>query len=118
MEFSTQRGMQARRVAKIAELMAEEMREKLGEGAQVAEIEQALRELAKEVSGLGLQKAIEECEEKYPNRVACRCGQEAQPAGQRKAVVWTVFASPGVLSRGKVSYRRRYYVCPNCHRGQ
>ncbi len=109
MEFNTKR-MQARRVTKIAELMADEIREKLGEGAQVAEIEQGLRELAREVSGLGLQRVIEEREEKYPVRVACSCGQEAQPVGKRRAVVWTVF--------GKVSYARRYYLCPHCHRGQ
>ena len=42
MEFSTKR-MQAWRVAKIAELMAEEVQEKLGSGAQIAEIEQAQR---------------------------------------------------------------------------
>ena len=65
MEFSTKR-MQARRVAKIAELMAEEVQEKLGAGVQIAEIEQAQREQAREVSGLGLQRVIEEREEKYP----------------------------------------------------
>ncbi len=38
------------------------MQEELQEGAQVAEIEQALRELAKEASGLGMQKMIEASE--------------------------------------------------------
>lgn len=104
MEFSI------KRVTKIAELMAEEMREKLGEGVQVAEIEQGLRELAREVSGVGLQKMIEESEEKYGSRVTCTCGQEAEPTGKRGAMVWSVF--------GKVSYTRRYYLCAHCHRGQ
>ena len=102
--------MQVKRVAKIAELMAEELREKLGEGAQVAEIEQGLRELAREVSGLGLQKMIEASEEKYGSRVKCSCGQEAEPWGKREVMVWSVF--------GKVRYVRRYYWCPHCHRGQ
>jgi hypothetical protein len=109
MEFSTKR-MQVKRVAKIAELMAEELREKLGEGAQVAEIEQGLRELVREVSGLGLQKMIEASEEKYGSRVKCSCGQEAEPWGKREVMVWSVF--------GKVRYVRRYYWCPHCHRGQ
>ena len=97
-------------VTQVAELMAEEVREKLGEGAQVSEFEQALRELGQEASGLGLQKAIEAQEEKYPVQVMCPCGQEAQPLGKREAVVWSVF--------GKVSYARRYYLCEHCHGGQ
>ena len=97
-------------VVKIAELMAEEVREKVGGGAQIGEVEEALRELAKEVSGLGLQKVIEGSEEKYPESVVCVCGQEAKPTGKRGAMVWSVF--------GKVSYARRYYLCEHCHRGQ
>src|SRR5271157_2530133 len=104
MEFSIAK------VRKIAELMAEAVQEELQEGAQVAEIEQALRELAKEASGLGMQKMIEASETKYADRVTCECGAEAKPLGKREAVVWSVF--------GKVNYRRRYYLCAHCHRGQ
>lgn len=109
MEFNT-KGNWSGRARKIAELMAEEVGEKLGTGVQAAEMEQALRELAREVSGLGLQKMIEEREEKYGSRVRCLCGQEAEPLGKREAMVWSVF--------GKVSYVRRYYLCPHCHGGQ
>jgi len=97
-------------VTKIAEIMAEEVRKKLEEGGQILEIEQALRELAQHVCGLGLQKVIEAQEEKYPLEILCSCGQGAKAWGQREAVVWSVF--------GKVNYRRRYYLCPHCHRGQ
>ncbi len=96
-------------VRKIAEIMTEAVQEKLAEGVQVAEIEQALRELAKVACGLGLQKMIEAQEAKYASRVSCGCGAEAEPLGMREAVVWSVF--------GKVNYRRRYYRCPDCHRG-
>ena len=75
MEFSIAK------VRKIAELMAEAVQEELQEGAQVAEIEQALRELAKEASGLGMQKMIEASEAKYADRVTCECGAEAKPLG-------------------------------------
>jgi len=109
MEFST-KGIWSGRAGEIAELIAEEVREKLGTGAQVTEIEQALREVAREVSGLGLQKMIEEQEEKYGSRVRCSCGQEAEPLGKREAMVWSVF--------GKVNYARRYYRCAHCHVGQ
>ena len=104
MEFST--GV----LTKIAELMAEEVRQKLGAGAEIGEIEQRLRELAKEACGIGLQKVMEGWEEKYPVAVTCACGQEAKPLGKREAVIWSVF--------GKVRYRRRYYLCANCHQGQ
>lgn len=97
-------------VRKIAEIMTEAVQEKLEEGVQVAEIEQALRELAQEACGLGLQKMIEAKEAKYASRVSCGCGAEAKPLGTREAVVWSVF--------GKVNYRRRYYLCADCHRGQ
>jgi len=53
---------------------------------------------------------IEASEAKYADRVTCECGAEAKPLGKREAVVWSVF--------GKVNYRRRYYLCAHCHRGQ
>ena len=97
-------------ITKIAELMAQEVRGKIGEGAQIGEIEQALRELSQTVSGMGLQKVIEGQEEKYAVEVKCLCGQAAQPLGKREAVVWSTF--------GKVSYARRYYLCEHCHHGK
>jgi len=104
MEFSTIRMKQ------IAELLAAEILEKISEGTQVEEIEKSLRALSKEACGLGMQKVIEAHEEKYASDVMCACGQAAEPTGKREAVVWSVF--------GKVNYRRRYYLCPHCHRGQ
>lgn len=97
-------------VRKVAAIMAEEVRRKLEEGGQILEMEQGLRELAQQVCGQGLQKVIEAQEEKYPIEIRCSCGYEAKAWGQREAVVWSVF--------GKVEYRRRYYLCPHCHRGQ
>lgn len=98
------------RVRQIAEIMAEEVREKISSGADVEQIEKVLRELGKAAAGCGLGKVIEGYEGPYAEEVTCACGQAAQPDGKRKAMVWTVF--------GKVEYRRRYYVCENCHRGQ
>ena len=46
-------------VTQVAELMAQEVQEKIVEGTQIAEIEQVLRELSRVVSGLGLQKVVE-----------------------------------------------------------
>ncbi len=69
---------------KIAELMAEELREVLGTEAQIDEMEQGMRELAKEVSGLGLQKVIEVQEGKYATDMECVCGEKAEPRASGK----------------------------------
>jgi len=98
------------RVRQIAEIMAKEVCEKISSGTEIEQIELTLRELAKAAAGAGLQKVIEAQEGPYPAEVTCACGQTAQADGKRKAVVWSVF--------GKVAYRRRYYGCAHCHRGQ
>jgi hypothetical protein len=42
--------------------------------------------------------------------VPCACGRPAQFHSRREAVVLSVF--------GRVRYKRRYYVCAHCHKGQ
>lgn len=105
MEFSTTR------LEQIAKLLAEEIKEQLAEEQGINEMEQTMRKLVKEAAGLGIQKAIEQGEERYAGKeVVCECRQMAQFVSKREAVVWTVF--------GKVCYKRRYYLCGECHQGQ
>lgn len=105
MEFSTTR------LEQVAKLLAEEIKEQMAEKEGIHEIEQMMRELAKEAANLGIQKAIEQGEERYASKeIECECGKQAQFVSKRKAVVWSVF--------GKVSYKRRYYLCGACHQGQ
>lgn len=105
MEFSTTR------LEQIAKLLAEEVKEQLAQKQGINEMEQMLRELVKEAAGLGLQRAIEQGEERYGEKeAACRCGGQARFVSKREAVLWTVF--------GKVGYKRRYYLCAECHQGQ
>lgn len=105
MEFSTTR------LEQIAKLLAEEVKEQLTEKQGINEMEQMLRKLVKEAAGLGLQRAIEQGEERYAEKeVACPCGEQAKFVSKREAVLWTVF--------GKVNYQRRYYLCAECHQGQ
>jgi hypothetical protein len=105
MEFST------RRLEQMAKLLAEEVKEQLAEKQGINEMEQMLRKLVKEAAGLGLQRAIEQGEERYAEKeVACQCGEQAKFVSKREAVLWTVF--------GKVDYQRRYYLCAECHQGQ
>ncbi|MBI3151137.1 MAG: UPF0236 family protein [Chloroflexi bacterium] len=105
MEFTTTR------LEQIAILLADEIKEELAEKQGINEMEQVMRELVKETAGLGLQRAIEQGEERYAEKeVACRCGEQAKFVSKREAVLWTVF--------GKVDYKRRYYLCAECHQGQ
>ena len=105
MEFSIER------MEKVAEILAEEIREKSGSQPDIHEMEGRMRELVKEAARLGLQKAIEQGEERYPScEVRCACEERPVLVGKRWAVIWTVF--------GKVNYQRRYYHCAQCHQGQ
>lgn len=105
MEFSTTR------LEQIAKLLAEEIEEQLAEKRGINEMEQMMRELVKEAAGMGIQQVIEQGEERYARKeVECQCGEKAKFVSKREAVLWTVF--------GKVGYKRRYYLCVECHHGQ
>jgi len=99
------------RLEQVAKLLAEEIQEQMAEKQGINEMEQMMRELVKEAAGLGMQQAIEQGEERYARKaVECGCGENARFVSTREAVLWTVF--------GKVSYKRRYYLCAECHQGQ
>jgi hypothetical protein len=105
MEFSTTR------LEQVARLLAEEIKERLVKKQDINEMEQMMRELVKAAANLGMQQAIEQGEERYGDReILCACGQKARLVSKRSAVLWTVF--------GKVNYKRRYYLCAECHQGQ
>lgn len=100
-----------RRLEQVAILLAEELAEQLAGKQDVNEMERMMRELVKEAANAGMRQVLEEGEASFRSReVACCCGQQAQFVSQRPAVLWTVF--------GKVTYQRRYYLCPSCHQGQ
>ena len=105
MKFSTER------MEQVAQLLAEEALAQIGDQQGIEELEQTMREVVKEASGLGLQKALEQSEGRYPRQyVPCSCGRTAHYERQREGVLWTVF--------GKLKYKRSYYLCPVCHQGQ
>jgi hypothetical protein len=45
-----------------------------------------------------------------PPEIACRCGEEARYTRLREVVLLTQF--------GRISFKRRYYLCAHCHEGQ
>jgi hypothetical protein len=79
--------------------------------ATAMELETSLREGMRQVGAACLQTAIEMQNPHYPPReVQCACGEQARYMFQRRAKTLSVF--------GWVSYRRAYYLCPHCHKGQ
>ncbi|MFZ1042961.1 MAG: hypothetical protein WCA79_16080 [Anaerolineales bacterium] len=75
MEFNAKR-MQAVRLMQIAELLAEEIKERMGGERNIDEMEREVRELVKQAASLGIQKIIEPGEEVYAARgVPCSCGE-------------------------------------------
>jgi len=60
----------------------------LAEKQGINEMEQILRELVKKVAGMGLQRAIEQGEERYAEKeVACPCGGQVRFISKREADV-------------------------------
>ena len=107
MKFSTEMQVQVREMF-VAGLQ-EEFREEVE--VTVLEIETRLREMIVEIGAQSLGAYLSSQEAAYPpETVACKCAGEAKYASYKEAKVKSVF--------GWASYRRAYYICPECHCGQ
>jgi hypothetical protein len=106
MEFST------KVVDKMAEIMAEEMGKLMPEPQDMREVETGMRELLRRVGGEALSRYLEGADEAKPleKEKECACQGKQPYQFQRGAVILSVF--------GRVSYRRRYYICPECGKGE
>jgi hypothetical protein len=105
MQFST------KVIEAMAQLLVQEL-EKIETGDQgIMGVEKHIREVLKAVGAQTLSQYLSR-----PNpagetpAIACSCGGQAQFHSWREAVVLSVF--------GRVRYKRRYYVCAHCHKGQ
>ena len=105
MEFSTEI------VGKMAQLLAEEMGSLLPAPKDIREVETGMRELLRRVGAEGLSQYLERAdeEERMEEEQDCECQGKRQYMFRRGAVILSVF--------GRVKYKRRYYVCPNCGKG-
>jgi uncharacterized protein UPF0236 len=105
MKFSTEA------VEKMAEIMVQEMNKLGAEGQGMREVETTMRELVREVGAQALGKYLEEQDEHLREQdVVCACGEAMSYVCRRTATIVSVF--------GRVSYRRGYYVCEECHARQ
>lgn len=107
MEFSTEV------VAKVVALLGPELQAWVKDHPESEELalETMLRQGMQQIGGACLQAAVEMENPRYPKAtMACACGGQAVYQFAREAKTLTVF--------GWMSYRRPYYLCPQCHRGQ
>ena len=105
MKFSTEA------VAKMAEIMVQEMNTSGAAGQGIREVETRLRELVREVGAQALGKYLEQQDEQLlAQEVICACGEAMSYVCKRPATIVSVF--------GRVSYRRGYHLCEQCHARQ
>lgn len=105
MEFST------KAVEKMSEILAEEMGRLMPNPQGMREIETGMRDLLRQAGAKGLTKYLEQADAAEPleKEKDCGCQGKQQYLFRREAVILSVF--------GRVSYKRRYYTCPNCKSG-
>jgi len=81
-----------------------------GKVKSLSEMERRIREALLRLGQFLLGAWVMLQEGSYPpQRLACRCGGEAEYLGKREAVLLTLL--------GRVTYKRAYYVCARCHQG-
>lgn len=105
MEFSTEA------VEKMAEILAKEMGKVKPEAQDIREVETGMRALLQKVGAEGLKRYLEGVDETEPEEeeIKCECERKREYMFRREAVILSVF--------GRVSYKRRYYVCQTCGSG-
>lgn len=78
--------------------------------SSLTEMERGIRALLLEQGRLLLKSWLAVLEDPYPpESVPCPCGGQAQYQFQREATLLTIF--------DQITYRRAYYLCPECHQG-
>jgi hypothetical protein len=104
MKFSTEA------IRQMAEIMVSEMQRIGLEGEGIREVELGMREFLREVGVQALGYYLEQKDEEIQEaEKLCVCGEPMKYLFKRKGTILSVF--------GRVSYRRRYHVCEECHAG-
>lgn len=94
-------------VSAVSDLVIEYARE--NEEIEIGVIEQGMRQLLQEVGRQAMEQVLEK-QDPIEADIRCRCQQKANYRCRREGMVITVF--------GRVRYKRRYYLCDHCGRGE
>jgi hypothetical protein len=96
---------------KMAEIVVQEMQQAGLAGKDIRTVETEMRVMLREVGAAALGQYLEEQDEELGGQTeVCGCGEAMQALFKREARIISVF--------GRVSYRRRYHRCANCHVGR
>ena len=106
MEFSTES------IKQMANILVQEMERLDKVEGSIRDLETSMREMMRAVGAEALGQILERSDQRQvPERTRpCACGGTMTYQFRRDAVILSVF--------GRVRYRRRYYTCSACHRGQ
>lgn len=98
-------------ITKIGQLLCEMLKERVPQPESLGQMEQEVRQLLQECGQEGLSQWVESLTPRYAqDKVCCPyCQKEADYIRRREGKLRTV--------QGKISYRRPYYLCEDCHRG-
>lgn len=109
MEFNTKQVKEAveQIAAVLGNLVVECVKEEAGVG--LGDIEQGMRQLLQAVGREALAQVLEKSDTVEPG-IRCPCQHKAAYRCRREGMVITVF--------GRVRYKRSYYICDHCGRGQ
>jgi len=81
------------------------------EAASITEIERQVQGAVREIGSFWVSAWLEQLEgATVPAEVSCACGGKARYVRRRGGVLLTIM--------GRVRFRRAYYLCAHCHRGQ
>ncbi len=97
----------------ISEKLAEEIEKQMVENQvtiSLSEIERTSRKLLQEIGRQAIAKVTQEQETAYPEQVICKKGHKMRYQRMRSATLHTVC--------GTCQVKRRYYLCPSCHKGR
>jgi len=79
------------------------------EGADIGELEKGMRHMLQEVGRQAMGQVLEKSDPVEAS-IRCKCEHKANYRCRREGMVITVF--------GRVRYKRRYYICAQCGRGE
>lgn len=91
----------------VSDLVVEYAKE--NEEVDIGDMEQGMRQLLQEIGRQAMEQVLEK-QDPIEANVRCRCQHEANYRCRREGMVITVF--------GRVRYKRRYYLCDHCGRGE
>ena len=108
MDFNTKQAKEG--IAQIATLLSDLV---VGyvkeEGADIGELEVGMRQILQEVGRQTMGQVLEKSDP-IEASIRCECQHKATYRCRREGMVITVF--------GRVRYKRRYYICTQCGRGE